>query len=87
MQLAKRDSSGFVITIVDTDALSDDEREVISAELDELVATTNEAQAHAIFGQAIDTKVRYLLTTLGEHALVDVFLDAFDFVDNFRTRQ
>lgn len=86
MQLMKRDpTSGTILTMVDTDALTDEERAAVSEELHELVVDDKSREAVDVTEQGIDAQVQYLMAKRGVDALTDIILDTLDAVDRWRS--
>lgn len=86
MQLTKRDpTSGTILTVVDTDALTDEERAALSDELHELVMDSKDREALDVTQQGVDAQVQYLIAKRGENALADFILAVLDAADNWRS--
>jgi hypothetical protein len=77
-------ASGAILAIVDTDALTNEERVAVSEALHELVVESKCREALVITDRGIDAQVEYLAAQRGEDAMTDMILDALDAVDKWK---
>ncbi|MBI3048919.1 MAG: hypothetical protein HYY76_11495 [Acidobacteria bacterium] len=85
MRLVKRNkTSGSIATMIDTDAFTAEERELLSDELHELLIESKCGEAVAVTKRGVDAQIEYLIRQRGEDAVVDSVLDALDAVDQRR---
>jgi len=85
MRLMKRDkTSGLILTVIDTDVITDEERAAVSDQLHELIVECKYREATAITDRGVDAQVDYLTAQRGEDTLTDAILDILDAADNWR---
>ena len=84
MELAKRDSSGLILSFVDTTALAKDTRGVLLDELHEFVVEDKGREALAITEQGLEAQIEHLIARHGEDAVVEIVLRALDAIDKWR---
>ena len=86
MRLIKRDkTSGLILTVVDTDVMSDEERVSVSDRLHELIVECRCREAAAITDRGVDAQIDYLTVQRGQDTLTDAILDILDAADNWRS--
>jgi hypothetical protein len=86
MRLMKRDeTSGLILTVLDTDIMTDEERVAVSDELHDLIVECKCREAAAITDCGVDVQIDYLTAQRGQDALTDVILEVLDSADNWRS--
>ncbi len=78
----KRDlTSGTIVTMIDTNVFTRDERAAISDELHELLIEVRAREAVAITERGLEVQLEYLRALRSAGELVDFIMDALDSFD------